>query len=142
MASTTEVNSNFDIPRAHLVYTRDNGKRQVTYVPPREESTDKESNVIVEQFVRDARRVRPSPTFAEHGFQLVVHDTALSKQDFYKNPGEKIEKVYYKEVCDAIKKVCPGAAEVKAFHHMVSWFSYLYVYSMYIYSMYSPGAKL
>ncbi len=119
MASKVDLASSLDIPRAHLVYTRDNSKRQVTYIPPRKEESDKEANVIVEQYVRDARHAKPSPTLAEHGFQLITHDTALSTRDFYTNSDRKIEEIYYKEIADAIKRVCPGVAEIMPFHHMV-----------------------
>ena len=120
MSNKTEAKpSSLDIPNALLVYTRDNGKRQVTYVPPRKEEAEKESYVVIEKYVRDARNSKPSPTIREHGFQLISHSTSLSTRDFYENPNGIIEKQYYKEVSAAVRKVCPGAAEVKPFHHMV-----------------------
>ena len=119
MASKVKAASSLDIPRAHLIYTRDNGKRQRTFVPPIKGNSDEEANVVVEKYVRDARNVNPAPTIAEHGFQLIEHNTSLSKKEFYEDPNNKIEKVYYKEVAEAVKKVCPGAVEVIPFHHMV-----------------------
>lgn len=119
MTSKVKVGTALDIPNALLIYTRDNGKRQATYIPPREDEANKEANVAVEKYVRDARTSNPSPTLAEHGFQLINHGTTLTKQDFYTNRNGLIESVYYKEMANAIKKVCPDATEVKPFHHMV-----------------------
>ena len=113
--------SSLDIPNALLVYTRDNGTRQVTHIPPRKEDANKESYVVIEKHVRDGRTSKPSPTLKEHGFQLIPHRTELSKKDFYTNPSGIIEKSYYKEMSAAIKKICPDAVEVKPFHHMVSY---------------------
>ena len=118
-AKTEATASSLDIPNALLVYTRDNGKRQVTYVPPRKEEAEKESYVVIEKYVRDARNSKPSPTIREHGFQLILHNTSLSTRDFYANPNGIIEKRYYKEMSEAVRKVCPDAVEVKPFHYMV-----------------------
>ena len=118
MSTRAEAKS-LDIPKALLVYTRENGKRQVTYIPPRKEEADKEANVVIEKYIRDGRKSKPSPTLAEHGFQLISHSTSLSENDFFTNHNRVIEKTYYREMVEAVKKVCPGAVEVKPFHHMV-----------------------
>ena len=114
-ASSTSL----DIPNALLVYTRDNGKRQVIHVPPKKGEENKTAHVVIEKYVKDARKAKPTPKFTEHGFELIAHKTVLSKNDFYTNPNEKIEKTYYKEMVEAVKKLCPNAAEVIPFHHMV-----------------------
>ena len=120
MSSRAEAkSSSLDIPKALLVYTRENGKKQVTYIPPRKEEADKEANVVIEKYIRDGRKSKPSPTLAEHGFQLISHNTSLSENDFFTNRDSIIEKTYYREMVEAVKKVCPGAVEVKPFHYMV-----------------------
>ena len=89
-------------------------------MPPRRGSANEETYVVVQQLVKDARKVIPSPSIENHGFQLITHDSSLKNKDFYSNAKQQIEKVYYSEICEAVKKVFPDAAEVKAFHHTVS----------------------
>eukprot|EP00794_Sanderia_malayensis_P014975 gene14975-16518_t len=113
------ASSSLDIAGASLVYTRETGKRLKVFVPPKQGPTDPEAFVATEHLIRDARSVQPSPTLAENGFQLITHDTALSNADFYANPDGKIEKIYYQEMKDVIKKICPDAVEVVPFHHKV-----------------------
>ena len=120
MSTDSDAQSSLDIPNALLVYTRDNGKRQVTYIPPQKNKASEEACVAIEKYVRDARKAKPKPTIVEHGFQLIKHATVLTKKDFYTNPNGIIEKIYYNEVAEAIKHVCPDATEVKSFHHMAS----------------------
>ena len=120
MASRAEEQSlPLDIPNAKLIYTRENGKRQAIYISPGKEDVDEEANVVIEKYIRDGRKSKPSPTLAEHGFQLVPHSTSLSENDFFINENDIIEKEYYREMVDVVKKVCPAAVEVIPFHHMV-----------------------
>eukprot|EP00794_Sanderia_malayensis_P014980 gene14980-16524_t len=111
--------SSLDIARGSLVYVKETGKRRSSFVPPKQGPTDPEAFVKTEHLIRDARSVQPSPTLKENGFQLITHGTALSNADFYANPDGKIEKIYYEEMKNVIKKICPDAVEVVPFHHRV-----------------------
>eukprot|EP00794_Sanderia_malayensis_P014977 gene14977-16520_t len=121
------------IARGSLVYTKETGERMSLFVPPKQGPTDPEALVTTEQFIRDARSVEPSPTLKENGFQLISHDTALSNADFYANPDGKIEKIYYQEMKDVIKKICPDAVEVVPFHHRVGLFVRVIMETLFLY---------
>ena len=44
-------------------------------------------------------------TLDETSFQLVDHVTKMETEDFYKDPKDKLEKVYFEEIKELLKKV-------------------------------------
>ncbi|CAM9684973.1 unnamed protein product [Chrysoparadoxa australica] len=72
---------------------------------------------FIEVDIEDARGEGLQLTLDGAGFELVEHQTALATEDFYSSP-EKVRKVYYEEMSEAIKEAT-GASHVKVFHHQV-----------------------
>ena len=67
--------------------------------------------------VQDARQ-HPELSLDQHAFQYVSQTTSLSPEDFYRNPNQKIQNVYYKEMQALIAKQM-GAAQVVVLKHQV-----------------------
>lgn len=70
-----------------------------------------------EMTIFDVRPEQDTITLDGNGICVVPHETSLSTEDFYESP-EKIQKVFYQECIDLIKR-STGASKVIVFDHNV-----------------------
>jgi hypothetical protein len=107
---------------ATLNYTVDDGTTPWLYDRPltRKDKHSTKNYVRVDPVtvtVRDGR-AREDLSLDHHSFELVSQTTALSPEDFYDNPGGKIERVYYGEMEELLQRKM-GAEKVVIFNHQV-----------------------
>eukprot|EP01083_Nonionella_stella_P306865 1076370_1 len=110
-----KLDKEYDDIETTIIYMKDTGKRYVIDMRPSEASSELSAKGIITK-VHNGHHT--NCTFRSHGFQLINQFTTLNTKDFYMNPNDKIQHVYYKEIESTIKTLT-GAQFVKAFEHQV-----------------------
>eukprot|EP01084_Bolivina_argentea_P120422 213450_1 len=104
-----------DFIETTIIYMKDTGKKYVIDMSQSNTSYNLPSKGIITK-VHNARN--SNCIFKSHGFQLINHITKLSTKDFYTNPNDKIQSIYYQEI-ESIIKSLTNAQFVKAFEHQI-----------------------